>query len=293
MKFRSFSQGLFCICLMLAAVFASTPDATAQETVSVMISAIILDEGRTTGLWTGDGRSESHGAATLFLRSGEVSRELSVPFGTLSAPFHYSGPPVLRFFRRPLSPDPEDPLPEVTASVRLPSNASDVLLIFVTDDFDSQSFRIVPLDISPRAAPNNSIRIINFTGVPVAWNFAGKSGELTPGSMTLARVDEKSGLHRLQFASFCPDVNDWRVRYNRRLRIIPDRRFEMILIPRPGDSSNFAVTVIRDFVSYRQRLSAQDDRELPIHEAPPDVPVSVRAPRVDQDLPDSGEIEDE
>lgn len=292
MRFNTLATGFAGACLSISLMFSNGFAAVAEETVSPMISTIILDEGRTTGSWMGDGRIESHGAATLFLRSGENSREITVPFGSLSAPFRYSGPPLLNFFHRPLSPDPEDPLPDVSASVRLPANASDVLLIFVTDDFDSQSFRIVPLDISPDAAPNNSIRIINFTGVPVAWNFAGESGNLNPGSMTLVRINEKSGLHRLQLASFCPDMDDWRIRYNRRLRIIPDRRFEMILIPRPGDSSNFAVTVIRDFVEYRRRLSAEDDRELPIHEAAPDAPVSIRGPRADPNLPDADKVED-
>lgn len=286
-----FNRGIAHIALLLVFVgLAVGSKAAVDGSVSVTISTIILDEGRTSGLWTGDGRVETHGAATMFLVSSERSREITIPFGTLSAPFQYTGSPVLNFFHRPLSPDPEDPLPDISASVRLPPNATDVLLVFVTDDFDGQTFRVVPLDISASAAPNNSIRIINFTGFPVAWNLFGDSGTLKPTGMTLLRHGSKEGLYRLQFASFCRDSDEWRVRYNRRLRIIPDRRFEMILIPRPGGDGSFSVKVIRDFVEHRQRLSAEEDRELPIREATPESEVSIRGPRVDPVLPGSGEI---
>lgn len=291
MKFKALVRQIISCCLLVVPLISALPAFGQQGTVSVTISTTILNDGKTTGMWTGDGRTEEYGVATLFLFSGGKSRELAVPFGTLSAPFRYVGPSLLQFYKRPLSPDPKDPLPEVMSSVQLPAGASEVLLVFVTEDFASQRFRIIPLDISPDAAPNNSIRIINFTGFPVLWNLDGESGQLTSGSAILVETGDKRGYHRLQFASLSSKTNSWRIRYNRRINIVPNRRFDMILIP-SGADNNLSVRVLRDFVNYRRNLAAKEDRELPIREALPDQPVTIRPPRMDRDFPEPDDTEE-
>lgn len=241
------------------------------ESVRVAISAMILDDGVTSHLWAGDDDRRIVGKqnADLFVLSGERSRAISIPFGAPGRPFVYSGPSEVVFYHEPVSPDPYAPRPSIAGAVTIPDDATDVLLIFVTENFDAQRFRIMVLDVSSDATDGGTFRITNLSRQTIAWNLGENTGMVTPGSSVLVDAPEDKFQTRIRLAQFDRPAEQWRIVYNRVLRPQPDQRYDCLILPRPGsDEEGIMVCFIADTPQDRSAIVKRGGVDLPIVEPP-------------------------
>ncbi len=241
------------------------------ENVRVAISTMILDDGITGNLWAGDDERGVVGKeyADLFVVSGERSRSLQVPFGTPSRPFVYSGPRDVLFYHDPVSADLSVPRPSVAAQVRLPSGVSDVLLIFITEDFADQRFRIFPVDISSDVAAAGTLRLTNLSPQTIAWNLGEDRGQIQSGSSVVVQAPTDSFQTRIRLARYDEDAGRWRVAYNRIVRPQEGQRYDCLILPQPRTGgAGIMVRFVADTPSVRSSLVDRGGVSMPIVEPP-------------------------
>lgn len=261
------------IACIAALFFLVAPVATEaqQQIVSTTISTMILDDSITSLQWVGDDENaiEGKGFARLYAVSGARSRQVDVPFGSPSRPFNYSGSREITFYHEPISPDPNAPKPTVAARVRLPQDSDEVLLVFVTEDFDKQLFRVLPVDLSASDVEPGTLKITNMAGQPLAWNVADERGLLRPSSSVVVPLDLEVVRVRIQLAQYDDDADRWRRAFNRLFRPHDGERYECLVLPRPGSGGRtLLVRFITDTIETRQAINERGGRELPIDEPP-------------------------
>lgn len=249
------------------------------STISADVTVMILDDGVTGLQWVGDQESGLEGLekAELFLVSGTRSRKVEVPFGTQSRAFSYSGPREMTFYHQPVSPDPNDPKPSVAAQVQLPADADDVLLVFVTENFERQLFRILPIDLSSSDVEPNTMRITNFSGQTIAWSVESQRGMLPTRQTATIPIDKDAIRVQVQLAVFHEEADRWLRIFRRRYRPFPGERYECLLLPRSG--GDVTVRFIRDKITSRQNMKEHGGYQLPVDEPPMPEPDQNEGPR--------------
>ncbi len=249
--------------LLSASLNATGESSTAKfaNDIQVVVSAMILDDGVTTALWVGDDDAEIEGASevTLYLPSARGNQALVVPFGRLSDPVGYKGSRHLKFFKSPELDEGDRQTP--VASITLPEEIEEVLLVFVTDDFAAGAFRVLAFGLDEANAASESLRLINLSSLRLAWNLGEQEGVIRPLAVTQVSYADEGSRVRLRFARYIEEEGRWHVQYDRPLRLRPNRRYECIIIPRSGpDGGNFLVRIIAD-PGMSSKKVLMDDRE--------------------------------
>jgi len=149
--------------IFLLPVILLTSSLLAQETpedyVSLNLTTLSWDKGVIEDL----GYLSDNEVATTDI----YSRALSVPFP-------YSGPAQLSFFRETNVPGEEAPLRTPVASVSLPANASEVLLIFMRNKkVEAERYNVIAIPRDKSSFPSGSYQIFNLSDFPVS----GKMGD--------------------------------------------------------------------------------------------------------------------
>lgn len=271
MKFRILDKPIvfLLMCSLGFACYASGQNAGAGgSVVSADVSVMIVDDGVTGLRWVGDQESglEGKGRAELYLLSGERSRRIEVPFGTQSRAFRYSGPREMTFYHQPISLNPDAAEPSVAARVQLPVDSDDVLLVFVTENFDRQLFRILPIDLSASDVEPNSMRITNFSNQQIGWSVESERGVLAAGQMATVPIDKDAIRVQVQLAIYLEEAGRWLRVFRRRYRPFEGERYECLVLP--GSSDGVSVRFIRDRISSRQHMRERGGYQAPIKEPP-------------------------
>ncbi len=241
--------------LLAVAAFASEAEPVGGP---VVISAMILDDGATTEMWMGDEEGERPGVEQVrlfYLSAGRVESVI-VPFANLGAYFSYSGPPAMHFYASP-PPLPEEDRepPPVVATVNLPAGAREVVLMFVTDNIAAGTFRIIPIDTSGDSFPANSLRLINFSPLPIAYELGDERGMVAARGEQLVMLDPQAGYQQFQVARPTEDGQHWRSEYSRHLQVREGMRMTCLVLPRPGRMVGQPVMVRMIRENYSQRLN--------------------------------------
>jgi hypothetical protein len=220
------------------------------------LSAMIVHDGRFSEDYFGD---EHAGVAAVeevpfYIQSGETVVEMRVPFGHLSQLHRYRGPTQVDFYHSRPSLDPDVPRPSVGASVRLPPGSGDVILLFFTEDFDRRLYRVVPMDGSNRDFPENSLRILNLSQVPVAYELDRRQGQVSSNSSTVVNLDVAEPFQQFRLAGYDDEGERWRPIFDRYLQVLDGYRSTFLIMPRPGsDGSRLIVRAVQDNHRLRQR----------------------------------------
>lgn len=206
------------------------------------LSALIVDDGVTGKYYIGNDDSERGPilpevpSVPLFFMSDDTPRWMEVPFGNLSGLFVYRGPDELVFYHQPPSPDPDVPRPSVAARAALPDGMDNIVLLFFTENFDERRYRIIPLDDSEEAFPRNTLRIYNFSAVPVAIELGEERQQIAPRSLGFVPVATTGSYERLRMARYAEADSRWILDFSRRMRMREGTRATYLIFPRQGDS---------------------------------------------------------
>ncbi len=240
------------------------------------LSALIVDDGVTAEFYIGNDDSEQGPirpevpSVPFFFLSDDIPRRIDIPFANLSELFTYRALDEVVFYHQPPSPDPDIPRPSVAARARLPDNLDNIVLLFFTENFGERRYRIIPLDDSEKAFPKNTLRIYNFSEVPVAVELGEQRQQIAPRSMEFVPVATTGKYARLRMARYNETDERWILDFSRRMRMRDGTRATYLIFPRKGSTTGrINVRKIDDPLELRMKRLAHtggEPEEVPMPE---------------------------
>lgn len=155
------------------------------------------------------------------------------------------------------------------ASAVLPSGSRQVMLAFVPNapraDTPTDPFRVIIIDDDPRAYPAGSMRLINFSPHPLAYQLGEERGTITPGGQKIhvPKLDRK---HRTYLRMATQSTGEWQIFHQGVASVLPERRSTYLVV----------FSVSRQFAEGMDVARGRDGRPIPVMIAIPwsDTPVS-------------------
>ncbi len=197
---------------------------------------------------------EEDGGLPVAVQGNTGLHRIHVPLADLSPIVRYRGPRELVFFNGDgASGDGAANLP-VAGSVLLPEDATDVLLLFVVADFRAKQFNIKVVPNSEVVFPRNTVRLMNFSRVPLRYNLSGAHGEVAAGSIEIIALPTDKRYARFGVAGWVASADRWIVLQNRYLQVRDGLRINYMVFPaiqRSGE--DFLIRTIREDIELRHR----------------------------------------